>query len=118
MNVLNNAGKRLVSNEQDEMSLEEYLELCKINPLVYASASERLLSAIGDPKMTDTRKDERLSRIFSNETIPMFSTFAKIYGLENTIKDIVGFVKHAAQGLEERKQILYFLGPVGSSKSS
>lgn len=30
----------------------------------------------------------------------------------------MGFFRHAAQGLEERKQILYLLGPVGGGKSS
>jgi serine protein kinase len=38
--------------------------------------------------------------------------------MEETIERIVGFFKHAAQGLEERKQILYLLGPVGGGKSS
>jgi len=38
--------------------------------------------------------------------------------MEETIERIVGFFRHAAQGLEERKQILYLLGPVGSGKSS
>ena len=31
--------------------------------------------------------------------------------MEETIERIVGFFRHAAQGLEERKQILYLLGP-------
>ncbi len=30
--------------------------------------------------------------------------------MEETIERIVGFIRHAAQGLEERKQILYLLG--------
>src|SRR6185295_9809846 len=34
------------------------------------------------------------------------------------IEQIVSFLRHAAQGLEERKQILYLLGPVGGGKSS
>jgi serine protein kinase len=38
--------------------------------------------------------------------------------MEDTIERIVGFFRHAAQGLEERKQILYLLGPVGGGKSS
>ena len=38
--------------------------------------------------------------------------------MEETIERIVGFFSHAAQGLEERKQILYLLGPVGGGKSS
>lgn len=118
MSILSKAGKRLVSVAENEMSLEDYLSLCKTDPLAYATAQERLLHAIGEAEMVDTRKDERLSRIFSNDTIPMFKSFNKIFGIEPAIKDLVSFVKHAAQGLEERKQILYLLGPVGSSKSS
>ncbi len=38
--------------------------------------------------------------------------------MEDTIEQIVSFFKHAAQGLEERKQILYLLGPPGGGKSS
>jgi serine protein kinase len=38
--------------------------------------------------------------------------------MEETIERIVSFFRHAAQGLEERKQILYLLGPVGGGKSS
>ena len=34
------------------------------------------------------------------------------------IEQIVSYLKHAAQGLEEKKQILYLLGPVGGGKSS
>ncbi len=30
----------------------------------------------------------------------------------------MGYFKHAAQGLEEKRQILYLLGPVGGGKSS
>jgi serine protein kinase len=38
--------------------------------------------------------------------------------MEECIQQIVSFFRHAAQGLEERKQILYLLGPVGGGKSS
>ena len=38
--------------------------------------------------------------------------------MEDTIERIVGYFRYAAQGLEERKQILYLLGPVGGGKSS
>lgn len=38
--------------------------------------------------------------------------------MEEPIQQIVGFLKHAAQGLEESKQVLYLLGPVGGGKSS
>jgi serine protein kinase len=68
--------------------------------------------------MRDTRNDPRLSRIFSNRTIRRYPAFREFYGLEDVIAQIVAFFKHAAQGLEERKQILYLLGPVGGGKSS
>jgi len=84
----------------------------------YANAAERLLAAIGEPQMIDTAKDPRLGRIFSNRTIRSYPAFAGFYGMEDTIERIVGFFRHAAQGLEERKQILYLLGPVGGGKSS
>ena len=118
MNLLEKAGKRLVSRVENEMTLEEYLKGCKKDPLMYATASERLLAAIGEPVQVDTRKDERLGRIFSNQMIQIYDAFKEIYGLETPLKDVVSFVKHAAQGLEEKKQILYLLGPVGSSKST
>ena len=101
-----------------EMSLSDYLEACKTDPMMYASAPERILAAIGEPSMIDTAKDARLGRIFMNRTIRVYPAFAEFYGMEETIERIVSFFRHAAQGLEERKQILYLLGPVGGGKSS
>ncbi len=101
-----------------EMSLAEYLDLCRDNHMAYASATERLLAAIGEPEMLDTSKDARLGRIFMNRTIRVYPAFSEFYGMEETIERIVGFLRHAAQGLEERKQIMYLLGPVGGGKSS
>ncbi|HEY2816261.1 MAG TPA: PrkA family serine protein kinase [Casimicrobiaceae bacterium] len=102
----------------EELSLEDYLALCKKDPTVYASASERMLAAIGEPEMFDTRNDPRLSRIFSNRVIRRYPAFREFFGMEDAIDQIVAFFRHAAQGLEERKQILYLLGPVGGGKSS
>lgn len=104
--------------QEHEMSLAEYLEQCRDNPLMYATAAERLVEAIGEPKVVDTAKDERLGRIFMNRTIKLYPAFHDFYGMEETIERIVGFFRYAAQGLEERKQILYLLGPVGGGKSS
>ncbi len=101
-----------------EMSLSEYLEACRDEPLMYASAAERILAAIGEPEFVDTAKDSRLGRIFMNRTIRTYPAFREFYGMEETIERIVSFFRHAAQGLEERKQILYLLGPVGGGKSS
>jgi serine protein kinase len=106
-------GRRAV-----EMSLADYLDLCRENPKTYASAAERILDAIGEPELIDTSRDPRLGRIFMNRTIRVYPAFAEFFGMEETIERIVSFFRHAAQGLEERKQILYLLGPVGGGKSS
>jgi serine protein kinase len=101
-----------------EMSLGEYLEACREDPLCYASPAERMLRAIGEPEVVDTSRDPRLGRLFLNRTIRVYPAFAEFHGMEETIERIVGFFRHAAQGLEERKQVLYLLGPVGGGKSS
>jgi serine protein kinase len=105
-------------HREDEMTLPQFLEACRDEPMMYATATERLLAAIGEPEMVDTSKDARLGRIFMNRTIRMYPAFSEFYGMEETIERIVGFLRHAAQGLEERKQIMYLLGPVGGGKSS
>jgi serine protein kinase len=106
------------SQKETEMSLEDYLKSCAREPMAYASAAERMLAAIGEPEMFDTSVDSRLGRIFMNRTIRVYPAFADFYGMEETIERIVGYFRHAAQGLEERKQVLYLLGPVGGGKSS
>ena len=103
---------------EERMSILDYLDLCKENNSVYATAAERMVKAIGEPRKVDTSTDQRLSRIFLNRTIKIYPAFAEFYGMEDTIERIVGYFKQAAQGLEERKQILYLLGPVGGGKSS
>jgi serine protein kinase len=99
-------------------TIDEYLDLCKKDHLAYATAAERMLAAIGEPKLVDTSKDPRLSRIFYNRTVRVYENFREFYGMEDVVERIVGYFRHAAQGLEERKQILYLLGPVGGGKSS
>lgn len=115
---LANYTRRYEENKEEEMSLDEYLELCRNDPSAYANPAERLLMAIGEPQLIDTRHDPVLSRIFSNKVIRRYEVFNEFYGMEEPIEQIVGFLRHAAQGLEETKQVLYLLGPVGGGKSS
>jgi serine protein kinase len=118
MSIFSNYQARYEDTEEEEYSLKEYLEICKKDPSAYATAAERLLLAIGDAEHVDTSRDPRLSRIFSNKIIKHYPEFDNFYGMEECIEQIVSFFKHAAQGLEEKKQILYLLGPVGGGKSS
>ncbi|MGD8415580.1 MAG: PrkA family serine protein kinase [Pseudomonadales bacterium] len=118
MGVFEHYQERFDAALEEELTLQEYLELCKEDSSAYATAAERLLLAIGEPEFVDTSKDPRLSRIFSNKIIKRYPAFNEFYGMEEAIEQIVSFFRHAAQGLEERKQILYLLGPVGGGKSS
>jgi serine protein kinase len=110
--------KAFESRRETVMTIQEYLEGCKHDPLMYAGPHERLLAAIGEPEMIDTSRDSRLGRIHSNRTIRIYPRFSEFYGMEETIERIVAFFRQGAQGLEERKQVLYLLGPVGGGKSS
>ena len=101
-----------------EMSVLDYLRLCREDPTAHATAAERMVAAIGEPELLDTSKDARLGRVFMNRTIKVYPSFTEFFGMEETIERIVNFFRFAAQGLEERKQILYLLGPVGGGKSS
>tara|TARA_R110001592_G_scaffold291131_2_gene560417 strand:- start:15448 stop:17370 length:1923 start_codon:yes stop_codon:yes gene_type:complete len=118
MSIFSHYQSRYELTQQEEFTLEEYLDICKNDPSAYATAAERMLIAIGEPELIDTAKDPRLSRIFSNKVIKRYPEFSDFYGMEECVEQIVSFFKHAAQGLEEKKQILYLLGPVGGGKSS
>ena len=102
----------------EQLSLQDYLFGCRDDPKMYATVAERMVAALGEPELFDTSQDPRLGRIFHNRTIKRYPAFDEFFGLESTVERIVGFFRHAAQGLEERKQILYLLGPVGGGKST
>jgi len=118
VNILEKYRSDYHRSRDEEMSLLDYLELCKTQPMSYATSAERLLDAIGEPEIIDTRTDPRLSRLFSNRVIRRYPAFSEFFGMDEAIEQIVSYLKHAAQGLEERKQVLYLLGPVGGGKSS
>ncbi|MGB1297905.1 MAG: PrkA family serine protein kinase [Psychrobium sp.] len=118
MSIFNHYKARFDATKEEEFTLDEFLSLCKQDKSCYASAAERLLMAIGEPEVIDTAQDPRLSRIFSNRVINRYPAFRDFHGMEDAIDQIVSYLKHSAQGLEERKQIIYLLGPVGGGKSS
>ena len=57
MDVVRNFLARYEQTREEELSLEEYLDLCKRDPIAYATAAERMLKAIGEPEVIDTRHD-------------------------------------------------------------
>jgi serine protein kinase len=99
-------------------TLEEYLQGCKNDKMMYATAAERMVAAIGEPVVVDTSGDARLSRIHSNKKVRFYEVFKDFYGAEDAIERIAAYFRNSAAGLEESKQILYLKGPVGGGKSS
>ncbi len=118
MSIFSQYQARYEEAKEEEYTIQEYLEICKSDPTAYATSAERMLMAIGEPELVDTRRDLRLSRLFSNRILKIYPAFREFYGMEDTIEQIVSYFRHAAQGLEEKKQVLYLLGPVGGGKSS
>ena len=78
MDVISHFAARFERSKVEELSLEDYLAECKKNPLAYATAAERMLQAIGEPQMLDTRNDPRFSRQFANKTIKIYPAFAEL----------------------------------------
>jgi len=116
--IFSQYASRYDRTREEEYTIQEYLDLCKRDPGAYATSAERMLMAIGTPELVDTRHDQRLSRIFSNKIVKVYPAFREFFGMEEVIEQVVAYFRHAAQGLEEKKQILYLLGPVGGGKSS
>ena len=77
MTLIEGYKTRCTETRDEEMSLEQYLDLCKREPATCASAAERVLAAIGEPEVVDTRNDPRLSRIFANRAIKRYPAFAE-----------------------------------------
>lgn len=118
MGALDTVGRRFRKETGTELTMQEYLDLCKSDPSAHASPCERMLKAIGEPVIVKTIHNERLSRKFRNRVLRTWECFKDFYGAEDTMEQVVDYFKHAAQGLEESKQILYLLGPVAGGKST
>ena len=116
--IVSDYKKHYSKDSIEEMDFFKFLDESKKDPTLYSTAAERMLKAIGEPKVIDTSLDPKLSRLYNNRVIKRYPAFKDFYGMEEVIEKVVSFFKHAAQGLEERKQILYLLGPVGGGKSS
>jgi len=81
MGIFSQYRERYETAQEEELSIQEYLELCKKDASAYASTAERMLMAIGEPETVDTSRDPRLSRIFSNKIIQRYPVFEDFYGM-------------------------------------
>jgi len=69
MTIFDHYSSRFDESKEEELSIQEYLDLCKKDPLAYASPAERMLASIGEPELFDTHNDPMLSRLFSNKVL-------------------------------------------------
>lgn len=104
-------------------TFREYYERVKAEPSIVQNAHQRLYSAIArhGVEEIDTSSDKRLFRIYGGRArkILRYKFFeSEFYGLDLVIMRVMEFLKAAASGGEESRQILYFVGPVGSGKTS
>ena len=57
--VLEQFRSNYSATQAEELSIEEYLELCRREPTTYASAAERMIAGISEPGLVDTRNEQR-----------------------------------------------------------
>ena len=102
----------------ETMSLRDWLLAARDDKMLYATPSERMVAAIGEAGAGRHRAGFAPRPHVLQPHDQDLQAFEGFFGMEDTIERIVGYFKHAAQGLEEKRQILYLLGPVGGGKSS
>jgi serine protein kinase len=98
----------------EEMSFSSYVDLVYQNPRIIRTAHQLVYDMIMS-KGTEERKLFRKTYVhynfFDNSEIPIF-------GLDDTLDELVQFFKAGARGFGPEKRVLLLHGPVGSSKST
>ena len=98
----------------EEISFSEYLDRVYANPLLVRTAYQRLYDMILSEGSNDFERYKKKLvhyNFFDDLDIPIF-------GLEETLDELVKFFKGAAGGYGTEKRVLLLHGPVGSSKST
>lgn len=101
-------------NLNEEMSFSEYLELIHDKPRTIRTAHQTVYDMIMEKGSEDFEKYDKKHihyNFFDDVEFPIF-------GLEETLEELVKFIKGAAGGYGTEKRILLLHGPVGSSKST
>jgi serine protein kinase len=98
-----------------------YLEKVKEDPTVAKLAHARVYDVIMKPGFRDIHEsgDPHVKRLYKDEALRVYNFFSdEFFGIEKTIAQIVRYFHAASLKGEESRQVLYFMGPVGSGKSS
>lgn len=107
--------------DPETMSVTEYLERGKSDPLVHANWAERLKHVIESKgvEIVDTALgNDREKRIHQSKKVAKYKAFEDFFGAENIIEEVMAHINESAQGGAKAKRILMMLGPPGGGKSS
>lgn len=67
MSIFEHFQARYEAAKDEELSIQDFLALCKENKSAYANAAERLLLAIGEPEMIIHPNTRALAVFFPTE---------------------------------------------------
>jgi predicted Ser/Thr protein kinase len=112
--IANKFNKDNFQKLNEEMSFSDYLSLVYKNPKLARTAYQYLYDMImskGTKKVEKYRKTYVHYSFFDDPEVPIF-------GLEETLHQLVQFFKGAAGGYGPERRVLLLHGPVGSSKST
>lgn len=96
---------------RERMSLQDYLGVVEASPAVARSAHKRvydMIMAAGTETKTLYGREVTTYKFFSGQ----------LFGIEETLEEIIKYFASAAQGLDIRRRILLLVGPVASAKST
>ncbi len=99
----------------EEMSFEEYIEKLHENPKLCRNSFQYIYDMIiskGTETFERYRKTCTKYKFFSEDPV------SPIFGLEESLDEVVNFIHGAAGGFGTEKRVLLLHGPVGSSKST
>ena len=97
----------------------DYLEEVRKDPTITKLAHKRLHGLMAGANDIATSDDPRVQRLFKDESLKVYDFFKdEFFGIERTLAQIARYFHSASLKGEESRQVLYFMGPVGSGKSS
>src|SRR3990167_4917522 len=99
-----------------EGSCFEYLSKVKENPIIAQLAPGRVYNIIMEKGMCSA---ENIVKLPNYDDLAIYNFFnEELFGLEESIHDIMKFFKAGARRTETGKRILILVGPVSSGKST
>jgi len=105
-------------------TVRDYLELVRVHPELVETPQQRLYRVVfKEPGRKEIKYDED-PRLFQalgltrDAVVFRYNAFSEFYGIEEAIEEYASYLYQAQSGGEASRQAVWFVGPVGSGKSS